>query len=301
MSGTWLLEHWRGTLRSAAAAIAFSLWGTALGAGGDMSAVVPLLIAAWLLSSINLATFPEFSSAMRASGVAFLAAFFLGTGWYIQHTHPNADLTGIAAIWSALASSWAYTIGFFQHWWVQLTIVLALGIAIGVIGPREFQKRARVWHAKQDIEINFANPFLVNEREEAKEKIRKLNMAFLDLTVEEQNLPRGGPGPSPIMSEESPERISIRMRRIALHDGLKQAQAELSSAFQGVLDDLQDKLQKGKLVSKGFSYDAGINSEEIDIPASYWRFLEFSPDYINASGRGLSYTAIAVARSSTWS
>jgi len=60
-------------------------------------------------------------------------------------------------------------------------------------------------------------------------------------------------------------------------------------------------LQKGKLVSKGFSYDAGISSEEIDIPASHWRFLEFSPDYINASGRGLSYAAIAVARSSTWS
>jgi hypothetical protein len=230
---------------------------------------------------------------VSAFGVAGLAGFALSIITYEQTT-----IWAVAgAIWGAWQTIWASIIAFAQRRWVQLLIVLAIGVALGVIGPREYQKRTRFWHDKQDIEIHFANPLLVNAREEAKEKIRKLNMAFLDLTVEEQNLHRGGPG---AMMEESPERISIRMRRVALHDALKQAQEDLSSAFQGVLVDLQNKLQKGKLISKGFSYDAGINSGEIDIPASYWRFLEFSPDYINASGRGVSYTAIVVARSGIW-
>ena len=50
----------------------------------------------------------------------------------------------------------------FQRWGVQIAVALLIGIFIGVLAPREYQKRTRVWYGKQDIEIHFASPTLVS-------------------------------------------------------------------------------------------------------------------------------------------
>lgn len=88
MGNNWLLEHYRALFRSAAGVTTIGLWATALGSGGDMSAVIPLLALGWLFSAVSLITFSELKPLYRALGVLLLTVFLGGTWWYIKATHP---------------------------------------------------------------------------------------------------------------------------------------------------------------------------------------------------------------------
>jgi drug/metabolite transporter superfamily protein YnfA len=69
-----------------------------------------------------------------------------------------------------------------------------------------------------------------------------------------------------------------------------------NSAFRAALDDLYDRLRNEELVAKGCLAPIDASVTEQIIPAWQWRFLKFTGDYTEASGEGIAYKAIAVAR-----
>jgi hypothetical protein len=69
-------------------------------------------------------------------------------------------------------------------------------------------------------------------------------------------------------------------------------------ALRDAAGGIYEKLKNGELIARGFR-DAIVpnsNPKEVEIPAEYWKFLKFSGDYKNASGKGIGYTDIEIAR-----
>jgi hypothetical protein len=67
-------------------------------------------------------------------------------------------------------------------------------------------------------------------------------------------------------------------------------------ARRKALGDIYNKLTEGKLIAKGFKDPLGVSPKEIEIDASYWKFLKFTGDYKEAEGKGMKFTGIEVAK-----
>ncbi len=91
---------------------------------------------------------------------------------------------------------------------------------------------------------------------------------------------------------------SAKQRAKEVFANVQKATTLRNASYNAAIDDIYRKLQNGDLVAKGFLIPIDINSEEIIIPASRWRFLKFNKDFTEASGEGIEYKAIAVARRS---
>lgn len=87
MDDNFFIRNWRGITRYAVVAIVVGLWGTAVGSGSDKSAVIPLLIVAWLFLVVDLAIFFELRPLWRWLGLLVWTAFVGATYFYIDYMH----------------------------------------------------------------------------------------------------------------------------------------------------------------------------------------------------------------------
>jgi hypothetical protein len=94
-----------------------------------------------------------------------------------------------------------------------------------------------------------------------------------------------------------PNNISNLKERIRdLAGPLLRQKSKRDASFLRAIDDIHQKLQNGSLIAKGCLAPIESTTEEKAIPAWQWRFLKFNGDLTEASGEGITYKAIAVAR-----
>jgi hypothetical protein len=176
---------------------------------------------------------------------------------------------------------------------LQLIAAVAAGMALGFFGPREYRKRKqRRWLSSYDI-FRLTDPQLVKATEVAEEEVEKLTERILALQQERSDLGLQ-PNGSIDIDSAALEILSANVREAhaknaAAHEIRERARR---SALAGIYEDLRE----GKLIAKGFKDPLGMYPTEIEIPAAYWKFLNFSGDYKEAQGKGIKYTAIEIAR-----
>jgi hypothetical protein len=88
----------------------------------------------------------------------------------------------------------------------------------------------------------------------------------------------------------------IELRRYELRDKIKLTEGARKHARKNLQASVELKLKKGELVAQGFQLPIEKNARASEIPESYWRFLSLSEDLSGASGQGIEYTGLAVAR-----
>jgi hypothetical protein len=181
-----------------------------------------------------------------------------------------------------------------QDWFFELGLALVVGTLIGIFGPREYQKRVRRnWFSSYDI-FKLANPELMKNAYVAEDEVQKLSEQIRDLAIQRENL-RIPFGIGPVSEEYQPMALlreaarEASAKNIALHELREKAR-------RNALDDLYEKLKVGTLIARGFKDPLGLNPKEVEIEASYWKFLKFTSDYKEAEGKGIKFTGIEVAR-----
>ncbi len=182
---------------------------------------------------------------------------------------------------------------FAENHLVQLIGVLVIGVILGVIVPREYQKRKRrQWFSSYDI-FKLADPALMKNAVLAEDEIQRLMEKISALREEREKL---GLVPSPVPHASSTAMVALQSaireasaRDIVLHEQHERARAR-------ALGDMYEQLKNGELIAKGFKDPLGLHPKETEIPAAYWKFLKFSTDYKEAEGKGIKYTAIEIAR-----
>ena len=175
---------------------------------------------------------------------------------------------------------------------LQIAAAVIIGVILGFVGPHTYQRyKRRVWYSSYGI-FKFVDPKLIVE---ADAQIQALADQILALQKERSELGHMPDG-------------SINIDRDALEilsASAREASAKQSAAYElrekalrDAAGGIYEKLKNGELIARGFR-DAIVpnsNPKEVEIPAEYWKFLKFSGDYKNASGKGIGYTDIEIAR-----
>jgi hypothetical protein len=173
---------------------------------------------------------------------------------------------------------------------LQIAAAVIIGVILGFIGPSAYQRyKRRVWYSSYGI-FKFVDPRLIAE---ADAQIQALADQILALQKERSELGHMPDGSINIDSAAL-EKLSASVRE----SSAKQSAAyELrEKALRHATGGIYEKLKSGELIAKGFKDPLGLNPKETTIPAEYWRFLQFNADYKEASGKGIKYTAIEIAR-----
>ena len=128
----------------------------------------------------------------------------------------------------------------------------------------------------------------------AEDEVQELSEHMREISIQREAL--GVPFGSAPVSEDSESMTLLReaardasARNLALHKLREKAR-------RNALNDIYEKLKAGALIAKGFKDPLGLNPTEIEIEASYWKFLKFTGDYKEAEGKGFKFTGIEVAR-----
>ena len=117
-------------------------------------------------------------------GLAGVAGFALTILTYEQLTLSEAA----SSIWGGLQSGWGYLTALIQRRWLQILIALTIGIAIGVFGPREYQKRkTHRWYSSYDI-FQLADPGLTTDLTISEDEVQLITEAESKAIQEERKL-----------------------------------------------------------------------------------------------------------------
>jgi hypothetical protein len=247
------------------------------------------------------------------AGGSVLTAFTLPesrTKWAVVSTFGAAGVVGLILTvltyeqltfidvgtwaWSCLQATWSYLTVLVQRRWLQILAAVIVGIVIGVIGPFAYDKlKTRTWYSSYEI-LQLAAPKLMEESAASEAEVHQLALRILDVQ-EERKRYREPFGSGPI----SP--VSEAME--AFRQAISEASAK-SSALREIRDrarrkagdTLYEQLKTGKLIARGFVSPAGSRSQEVMIPAGYWKLLKFNNDLTEASSDNVRYIGVEIAR-----
>lgn len=205
----------------------------------------------------------------------------------------------IKALWPSLAELMA-SVATPQSWFVLFIFISAIFIFGGSkkTRPRRNEKQSN-WYRQYGIP-KLIDPALLRECEDIEDKLAALNEQIDALNSEEKAVtPPTSFGYRGYveMGEPNPERDAIRQRKLPIVELFNKERQLRIGAQSKALENLHEKLANGSLVAKGFLQPVLPKDEEVDIPQSKWRFLRFNSDFTEASGEGITYTAVTVAKS----
>lgn len=175
---------------------------------------------------------------------------------------------------------------------LQIAAALAIGLILGFIGPLAYKRyKRRVWYSSFGI-FTFVDPKLIAD---ADAKIQVLADQIMALEKERREFGRKPDGSIDIDSAALDTLLA----------SVREASAKQSAAYdlrEKALRDatggIYEKLKRGELIAREFKDLLVPNPKEIEIPAEHWKFSKFGSDYKNASGKGIGYTDIEIARKS---
>jgi hypothetical protein len=151
---------------------------------------------------------------------------------------------------------------------------------------------------------NLGDDDLVNQANVDASAFRLLEQEYNNLQAELFFANQGNPNPfahlvhpNAPLNDAQKKVNEIKKRSEMVYPELDKAKRKRDASYIAAVDDIYNKLRNGHLVAKGFLTPIDTKSEEVTIPASRWRFLKFNQDFTEASGEGITYKAIAVARS----
>jgi hypothetical protein len=179
---------------------------------------------------------------------------------------------------------------------IQLIVVFAVGIALGVFGPREYQKRKiRKWYSSYDI-FKLADPNLMKDAVDAEEEIQQIIKKIKEVQQQREALrvPFGGAGPIKFESEALEVLRTNASEASARNSAIQEVRER---AQMRTLQDMYEKLKVGKLIAKGYLSPVDSRSKKVEIPAGLWKFIRFNGDYTEASNNNVKYVGIEVAGS----
>ncbi len=142
-----------------------------------------------------------------------------------------------------------------------------------------------------------ANPELVRNREarlaqmhEAENRVRaqraRQNVELLRKAGIQRVFPEQ-PAPNPWLDEVL--KAAGLVNQEALEQRFNQANAE-------VMADIHTKLTTGEVRARGLIPPLSADSREVDIPTVHWRFLRLDVPQETASGQGVTYVAVVLAK-----
>jgi hypothetical protein len=100
------------------------------------------------------------------------------------------------------------------------------------------------------------------------------------------------------LAEKTPEEADrIERERNTLMHKDRNKQMEVERVWMDVWTDIRNRLATSELVAKGFRKPVNKNPDPVLIPSEYWRFLQFTDSYSGATGEGIQYAGMMVARS----
>jgi hypothetical protein len=171
---------------------------------------------------------------------------------------------------------------------------LLLGAAVVLLYQnRTAYRRPRKWLRSYDI-FELADESLMRDAREAEADGERVEREYQK--IEEHRRERLKTTPLDDSSAPYGEAFELLKESVAQAWGRLQAQRNVQSATRAkALDDIYNKLRNGEIIARAFHDPVG-NRGEIEIPPAQWRIIRFNGDYTEASGRGLSYIGITVAK-----
>lgn len=91
-------------------------------------------------------------------------------------------------------------------------------------------------------------------------------------------------------------RLGDRAVLTACNDEFNQLRNQRTRLFNSGLEHIYDGLRNGTILARGFHHPLGLHPKEIVIPAAQWKFLRLNGDFSEATGQGITYTALDFAR-----
>ncbi|HLY04304.1 MAG TPA: hypothetical protein VKR31_01010 [Rhizomicrobium sp.] len=148
------------------------------------------------------------------------------------------------------------------------------------------------WFAPSDAIDKFVDKDLTNGRDTA---IKWLIEAPETKRLAEKQLREfeASAGPD---TPDTPEIAATRRRLQVSQMQLRIGDDDLRFYWREIRRDLQERLAKGELIAKGFKSPHVADASEIIIPAAEWRFLQVNPKDATATGAGVEYVGIAIAK-----